>query len=1070
MPQQSFHIGVISPALGNYYYGEFLQAIRQVLQAHACRMTVLHGRLFRHQRSPASLAAIDGWLLLHPIHEDIPYIQEIIESHVPVISVSYAPEGIACSEVVSDDYGGTRALVEHLIEHGHRRIACVSQGRQRWSVERVRGYSDALLHAGITPDPQLVIDCLPLWAQSPLTPGEINLRRSGQLVAKAIINRTLDATAYVAGPDLTAISALQELRAAGIRVPQDVALVGFDDLVEAQHSQPPLTTIRTEFGEFARTAALRLIGILRGEFAPTPETIRVPAKMIRRDSCGCPSISELINWQPQQNPDRQQWRQELIEQLTRIAIYPLLFGDLSTNARKATDIWPGVEALLDALDAAVFDLPDAPSKATEVAEAACTEAWKQAVGLTKNLLQLDSLLLTLEQSYAGIIQHAPPDRRERAQQLFRRFRYDLMQVRVGSEMARNQQLKQINEDNQAVSRAILATRTGEGQSLEWLRRTPSTWGCLALWDQPVGQSKRMLRLVSGYQRDGQQRLPIGRSYTPERFPPDDILPASVHAGQELVVICDVQTDSSQIGILALVGYANYPFIYDTDTLPVHMSLLAATLQRDMLIVDLEAQTESLARARDAAEAANQAKTIFLANMSHELRTPLNGILGYAQVLARTETSAMQIEGLRIIQQSGQHLLNQINDLLDLAKIEAGKMDLEPIPIVLNTFIKEIIEICRIRAEQKGLRFVYAPQGSLPMTIHADERRLREVILNLLGNAIKFTQQGEVRLQIKASEVQDALLYIPKAAYRPTRITIQVIDTGCGIAPQDLETIFRPFEQVRGRPQQREGTGLGLAISQSLLQKMDSQLHVQSELNAGSTFWFELVMPASASAATEQPANRPVILGYEGLRKTILVVDDHASNRQVLITFLQALGFQLIEAHDGLMAVERFQEHQPDLILMDLSMPQLDGIGATSIIRKQPNGQHVPIIATSASVFDIDRQQSLLAGCDAFLPKPIQLDQLTELLEDHLQITWLTEQQRLSNDDDQQMMQIPTSEELHHLYDLAMIGDMLALQDRTNQLSAQHPELRMFARHVGELANQFEVEQILTFLTEQLNVS
>jgi signal transduction histidine kinase/DNA-binding response OmpR family regulator len=387
---------------------------------------------------------------------------------------------------------------------------------------------------------------------------------------------------------------------------------------------------------------------------------------------------------------------------------------------------------------------------------------------------------------------------------------------------------------------------------------------------------------------------------------------------------------------------------------------------------------ALAAAKSAAERASEAKSDFLAHMSHELRTPLNAVLGYAQLLERRALAPADLGAVRTIHRSGEHLLSLITDLLDLSKIEAGRMELRAGPVRLRQAIAAVAEMVQVRAQEKGLAFQCVVDDDAPEAVLADDKRLRQILLNLLGNAVKFTGEGRVSLRVSVLE-QDA---------EAATLRFEVQDSGPGIAEDELERIFQPFEQV-GEIQRREaGTGLGLAISGQLAGLMGATIQVQSRLGQGACFWFEARFPlADAPQAGAAPALAD-IRGYAGERRRLLVVDDNPDNRDLLRDLLLPLGFEIETAGDGREAVRLAQIVRPDLILMDLKMPVMDGHEATRLMRLIEPLKDAPIIAVSANNAEEARATSRLAGADDFVSKPIESDELLGAIGRALDLEWI----------------------------------------------------------------------------------
>jgi signal transduction histidine kinase/DNA-binding response OmpR family regulator len=474
---------------------------------------------------------------------------------------------------------------------------------------------------------------------------------------------------------------------------------------------------------------------------------------------------------------------------------------------------------------------------------------------------------------------------------------------------------------------------------------------------------------------------------------------------------------------------------------------------------------------------DRAKSQFLANMSHELRTPLNGILGYAQILRRHKTlSDSQKNGLSIINQCGEHLLTLINDVLDISKIEARKMELQPRNFRFPEFLEGVADICQIRAKQKEIALIYEALTPLPLKIRADEKRLRQVLLNLLGNAVKFTETGSVTFKVGC--VGDCEWVVDSHTPLPPKIRFQIEDTGMGIAPDQLENIFLPFHQAEGQKQQIEGTGLGLTITRQLVEMMGGEIHVKSSLGQGSIFWFELELPEVDAIDEPISLNAQEIIGYEGAKRKVLVVDDKWANRAVLINLLEPLGFEVVEAENGQEGLNKIRQLKPDITFMDLVMPIMDGFEATRQIRASSDLKDSVIIATSASVFEFDQQQSLDVGCDDFLPKPVREADLLERLQTHLELQWIYENYGveahadLANNSANQQTSLASlvvpAEAIAVLLDLSLRGDIRGITEQLTQLEAANPQLTPFTHHLRQLAKGFKVKQIQEFIKEYKN--
>ena len=484
------------------------------------------------------------------------------------------------------------------------------------------------------------------------------------------------------------------------------------------------------------------------------------------------------------------------------------------------------------------------------------------------------------------------------------------------------------------------------------------------------------------------------------------------------------------------------------------------------ISDRKQAEAALEESRMKLKQANQAKDNFIAHMSHELRTPLTNILGFSKLLHKKDSllPSKRLYYANIVHQSGEHLLALINDILDFSRITASQLKLESENFNLISFLWQVTSALRIRAQEKGIKLSSIFSPALPITVNGDFNRLRQVLYNLIGNAIKFTDQGGVTLKVSCIPL-DTDAESAKTA-NVTHIRFEVEDTGIGIAQDKLSNIFAPFEQLNSNTAKHKGTGLGLTISQNIVGLMNSKIFVESEEGRGSKFWFDLDLPSVAE-------NLPIICSSSGWQQNrqlktpqkILVVDDSEESRILLDGLLQPLGFIVEQANNGAVAIGVAKIFQPDAILTDLIMPVMDGKEMIARIKQQPQLKHIPIFMISANSQMIVKPDEV--DCEEFLPKPFDLEKLLDLLEVYLDLDWQIDED-IAVDNNSSNLDVPPRKEILRLLELASFGDLEALEEQIDSLVTLEAKYNDFAQEIKQLAGSFQQNQLESFLENIAN--
>lgn len=502
-------------------------------------------------------------------------------------------------------------------------------------------------------------------------------------------------------------------------------------------------------------------------------------------------------------------------------------------------------------------------------------------------------------------------------------------------------------------------------------------------------------------------------------------------------------------LLVFIGLCTWWLILNAESRRVAQEETAK--QTQLLLQEIEEHKKTdlkLQQAMQLADNANQAKSRFLSNMSHEIRSPLNSIIGYAHILHQDPNiPENRRQAVDTLKRSGEHLCSLIEDILDIARIEARKFDFRYQPFHFPDFIEHLVHLYKAQAEDKGLSFTCQLTSALPQRVRGDEKRVGQILMNLLGNAVKFTGVGGIVFRI---------------GYASGVASFQVSDTGSGIDEEQLQNIFQPFTRLDNPTGNAvAGSGLGLTISKVLTEVMGGELTVTSTPGVGSTFNVRLLLP-SLRPDTESETQAEIV-GYQGRRRKILIVDDQSEHRQLLLSLLEPLGFYLIEADSGEQCLEKAADEQPDLILLDISMSGIDGI--ETAIRLREAESNMPIIVFSANAYPGDRMAAINAGCNDFLAKPIKVDKLFYKLKFNMDLEWQYRDGESNSDAPIRPVSTaaPPSEFVEECIAYARIGDLLGLKKLAAQYAATEPQYAAYCHKLTQLANEFRIGEIRNML-------
>lgn len=858
------------------------------------------------------------------------------QKDLPIISVYRKVEGIGC--ILCENENVVKEMTLDLIKSGHRRIVHLqgTEGLQT-SDERRRGFLAAHREAGI--------DCDPILIQ----PGNFN-HFDGYASILGLIEKGAEFSAIVAANDLSAFGAIKALQAKGYHIPGDVCVVGFDDSAECHWTTPPLATVAVPSFDMGYRAASLLLEHRRTG-APIPKKTVIAPRRVDRLSIGA---------FPQSNPlceaERREARQRTVAQNIAAVfienakgIDPVLATSAAerlVNTLNLPEIF--LQSFVD-VHALLFEYKYSPIHSHRVlvllrgampSEESADTPHHPSVSL---LDQATMLITELAINFAR--------RSHSFEKQFDRWTARLSQW-VFAEGKTTLSVDVVREIAQAARLRFAGLFLYNEFS-----PSPSSRGQLWIWRSKSGNLPEEAEVRICERED----LRLVDELAPEK-------------NARAISILHLGLRDTPLGILLLDAESPYSPFFELIGRRLSFYVFISKMLTDMLV-----RNRDLEEARYEAQAANRAKSAFLANMSHEIRTPMNGIMGMNQLLLESPLSPEQREFSETIHASSETLLALLNDILDLSKIEAGKLEIEAVTFAITDILGQILPAHRVLAQQKGLDLIVNIDPKIPHFLCGDPLRLRQILLNLIGNAIKFTESGAIRVTAEADLATN-------------RLHFSVIDTGIGIPPEKRSRLFRKFDQLDpSTSRYHGGTGLGLAICEELVRLMGGQIGVESAPSRGSTFWFTLplVKAEKPLQITENTKESPSGESLESLPNgRILLAEDNRTNQIVALALLERLGQKVTVVPSGGEALEALRKENFDLVLMDLQMPGMDGAEATRRIRSGGAGlgnASIPIIAMTAHAMEGDEERCLEIGMNAYLSKPVRAAKLRQALQDWLRL-------------------------------------------------------------------------------------